>query len=319
MAVSVLVITREFDPTTDYVITRLHDRGVPVFRFDLADFPLHVTLSGRLSSDTSQWRGTLATKRRRIDLAEVTAVWYRKPTRFRMAEAMTATEEQWALTEAKHGFGGLLAALRCRWVNHPHRNAAATKPHQLTTMATCGLTVPDTLITNEAGEARAFCAAHPDGAIYKPFQGAPNGEGGQVVALYATPVTAEAITDAVGGTVHLFQEAVHKSCEVRLTVVGDRLFGLRIDTTTPAGKQDWRADHNNLRYSVIDVPESVAAGVHATMNYFGLVFAAFDFAVTPSGEWVAFELNANGQWAWDHPLRDAIADAITDELTGDTA
>ena len=41
---------------------------------------------------------------------------------------------------------------------------------------------------------------------------------------------------------HLFQERIHpKAFEVRLTVVGENMFPLRIDARTEAGRADWRA------------------------------------------------------------------------------
>jgi hypothetical protein len=44
-----------------------------------------------------------------------------------------------------------------RWVNNPNRNAdAAYKPRQLVVAVECGLTVPDTLITNTAEAVRRF-------------------------------------------------------------------------------------------------------------------------------------------------------------------
>jgi glutathione synthase/RimK-type ligase-like ATP-grasp enzyme len=96
----------------------------------------------------------------------VDAVWYRKPTRFAFDLAMTATERVWAEREAKAGFGGLLAALPAKWVNHPHLTSAAErKPVNLSLAAACGLTVADTLLTSDAEEAEAFCADHPGGVV----------------------------------------------------------------------------------------------------------------------------------------------------------
>ena len=316
---SVLVITRRQDPTVDLVILRLAARGVPVDRFDLGDFPQALAVAGRFASGTGRWTGTIVTEHRTIELADVDAVWYRKPTRFVFNPAMTATERVWAGREAKAGFGGLLAALPAKWVNHPHLiSAAERKPVNLSLAARCGLIVADTLLTSDAAEAKAFCADHPDGVVYKSLRGGPRTENGQVVALYTTAVTAAEITEDVAHTMHLFQERIHpKDFEVRLTVVGETMFPLRIDARTEAGRTDWRADHDELDYSITEVPADVRHGVTAMMKRLGLVYAAIDFIVDDRGRWVfAGDVNPNGQWAWDHPLRDAIADALADELGG---
>ena len=315
---SVVVITRQHDPTADLVILRLTERGVPVTRFDLGEFPRHLTASGRLGHD-GHWTGEISTKHRTIDLADVNAVWYRKPTRFEFDPAMTTTEHTWADKEAKAGFGGLLAALPVKWVNHPFRiSAAERKPVNMSLAARHGLAVADSLLTSDPEAAKAFCADHPSGVVYKSLRGGPRTEGGQAVALYTTAVTAEEITGDVAHTAHLFQERIHpKAFEVRLTVVGERMFPLRIDARTEAGKADWRADHDELDYSIIEVPQHVRHSVTMMMRELGLVFSAVDFIVDQQDQWIfAGDLNPNGQWAWDHPLCDAIADALTDELGG---
>ena len=47
----VLVVTDRFDVTADHVVTELDGRGVPVFRFDTAEFPRRLSVSARLGAD----------------------------------------------------------------------------------------------------------------------------------------------------------------------------------------------------------------------------------------------------------------------------
>ena len=44
----VLVVTNLDDPTADFVIAELHDRGVPVVRFDSGDFPATLSCSAAM-------------------------------------------------------------------------------------------------------------------------------------------------------------------------------------------------------------------------------------------------------------------------------
>ncbi|MER7843534.1 hypothetical protein ABTZ03_06235 [Kitasatospora sp. NPDC096077] len=70
----------------------------------------------------------------------------------------------------------------------------------------------------------------------------------------------------------------------------------------------------------IGVPEPVTRSILAFLHQLRLVYGAFDFAVTPSGDWYFLECNSNGQWAWqpDETTR-AIARAIADQLAKGTA
>ncbi|MBB5906308.1 glutathione synthase/RimK-type ligase-like ATP-grasp enzyme [Actinoalloteichus hymeniacidonis] len=228
---------------------------------------------------------------------------------------MSGTEETWAIGEARAGIGGLLGTLRCRWINHPVRNVIGSdKPMQLVVADEVGLSIPETLITNDPELARSFVAAQPGGAIYKSFRGGPRSESGRPIALFTTSVTSADITDAVRHTAHLFQACLPKAYEVRLTAVGNTMFGLRIDVETANGRQDWRSDHRRLTYSTIQIPDTIARGVRRLMHRLDLMFGALDFVVTPTNEWIFLEINPNGQWAWPHPQREAIADALATAL-----
>ncbi|WP_369246868.1 hypothetical protein [Streptomyces sp. R41] len=51
----------------------------------------------------------------------------------------------------------------------------------------------------------------------------------------------------------------------------------------------------------------------------GIVFESFDFAVTPDGEWVFFENNSAGTWAWvEYRTGLPITAAHADYLRGAT-
>ncbi len=322
--IPVLVITRDRDITADLVVSELDQRDIQVARFDLADFPEQMKQVAYLVNGRTQWTGALRGLCRDVDLSTVQAVWWRKPSTFATHPAITSTEQQWAAAEANNGFGGLLAALPvAHWVNHPHRNAAAEyKPHQLTAAAQSGLNVPDTLITNDPDHARLFCNTHRDtGTIYKPLRGGPGTENHQHAVLRATPVTADDISDSVRRTAHLFQERVPAAYAVRSTVVGDRVFSARMDVPDGAGL-DWRsvpADH--VAYTPTDTPESVTEGLGRITAAFGLTYAAPDFIVTPSGDWIFHgDLNPNGQWGFiaartNLPIAAAIADELAKVVT----
>ncbi|MFE9391671.1 ATP-grasp ribosomal peptide maturase [Streptomyces sp. NPDC006784] len=322
MPASVAIITRDQDTAADLVVHELRKRDAVIYRFDLADFPTRMTQAAYLIPGRARWTGALKGQHRDVDLSGLTAVWYRKPSTFRLHQGMSATEQEWAATEARAGFGGQLAALPgVRWINHPHRNAEADhKPLQLARADACGLAVPESLLTNDPDAARAFCHAHHDtGVIYKPLHGGPANENGQPVALWATSVTADDITDGVARSSHLFQARIPCAYAVRLTVVGEQMFAVRIDAPEDSAAVDWRQDHDQLRYTPIDVPDDVAAGTRQLLQSFGLTYAAIDWVVTPDGQWTFIgDLNPNGQWGWIQahtglPIAAAIADELARE------
>ncbi|MDM4721427.1 ATP-grasp ribosomal peptide maturase [Micromonospora sp. WMMA1363] len=314
---TILVLTEPRDVTADLVIAALHDGEARVHRVDTGDFPQSLAVAATLGGHGG-WSGVLTDAHRLTGLEDITAVYYRRPSPFRFAGGLDDYERRWAAQEARMGFGGLLASLPVRWVNHPHHMASADyKPRQLAVAARCGLTTPETLITNDPETARSFVAAAPDGAIYKPFHVRPylDADTGHLMALATTPVTAGQITDAVTGTAHLFQHQVPKDHELRVTLVGPRAFATRIDAHSDAARTDWRTDYDSLTYQPITLPDTLTEQLVSLTSALGLVFAAVDLIVTPDGDYVFLEVNPGGQWAWiEHHTGLPIAAAVAEYL-----
>lgn len=80
MASTVLVVTALEDVTADWVIAALNEREVPVVRVDPADIGPALTFGFRLGQDSPAWSGRLRTGSREVELGEVAAVHYRRPT-----------------------------------------------------------------------------------------------------------------------------------------------------------------------------------------------------------------------------------------------
>ncbi|CAL9469360.1 hypothetical protein SUDANB145_02794 [Streptomyces sp. enrichment culture] len=307
----VLVCTEFEDATADLVIAELNRRRVPVLRFDPGrDFPASVVLAARVGTGDG-WGGLLTAGERTADLSAVRALYHRRPSPY-----PTAGGEQtarFAAQENRRGLGGVLGALPgCLYLSHPQTVARAEyKPAQLDAAIRAGLTVPDTLITNDPGEAKTFCAAQP--TIYKPLHAGAYEVGGEPAGIWAAPVEGDEIDGTVSHSAHLFQALVPKVADVRAVVVGERVFSARI--TAPPGIVDWRAAYQSLTYEPVACPDGTREALVCFLAAFGLHFGAFDFAVTSDGAWWFLECNPNGQWAWLEdaaglPITTAIADLL---------
>ncbi|GAB1693682.1 ATP-grasp ribosomal peptide maturase [Krasilnikovia sp. M28-CT-15] len=282
---------------------------MPVFRCDPADYPAVVSLAAHFGVG---WTGLLRAGERTLDLADVACAWWRRPGRSTVAPDVR--EFEWLEREASAGLRGVLSTLP--WLNHPETiRAAEHKPCQIATAAQVGLRVPPTLVTNDPDAARVFAKAH-GALIYKPLTGGILSDG---TVIYASPVDMDTIDDGVRATTHMFQPRITKAYELRITVVGERLFVARIDANSEIGRQDWRADYQNLTYRSYSVPDHVADKIHRFMREMRLRFAAIDMIVTPDGGHVFLEANPNGQWAWiEDETGMPIASAIADVLEGAT-
>lgn len=307
---TVLVLTNQLDPTADLVVNHLNTRDVPVFRCDAAEFPMELALSATLADG---WAGRLDNGHRRLDLASVRAVYFRRPEEFRLPDGMSEAGQRFAAAQSRAGFLGVVASLPCLWINHPARDSDANyKPWQLRIAARLGLNPPRTIVTNDPEAARKFAADIGAPVITKSL-------GAAVDTVIVDP---DEFDDSIRLCAHIFQERTEKAYEVRLTVVGRNFFAVEIHAGSDAARIDWRTDYASLTYRPTTVPEVVRERVNAFMRQFGLTFGAFDFIVTPEGDWRFLEVNPNGQWSWiEHetglPISRSIAELLEKGATDD--
>lgn len=311
---TVLILSEEYDPSVDRVVATLTGRGIPVFRVDLGWFPQKLTIDAELRGN--EWAGFLRTPHREVRLTDLRSVWCRNPTVFAFPDDLSRARRQHAEREARLGVGGVLSSLPITWMNHPQRDADnAYKPHQLALAARCGLTVPRTLITNEADAVRRFARSTPHGLVTKVLGANIIHEDGLRKFAPTTRIHNLADLTGIDHTAHQFQEWVPKAHEVRLIAVGTTQFAVGIHTDDPEAHIDWRTNYEALDHDVVPVPHEIADQVRAFMALAGLMFSALDFVVTPGGDWVFLESNSVGQYGWLTPtLGTAVSDAISDHL-----
>ncbi|WOX11331.1 ATP-grasp ribosomal peptide maturase [Streptomyces sp. N50] len=290
----VLVATEPLDLTADLVITELNRKGAPVVRFNPADIGTDLVVSARFGVCPTPVVGQLRTSSRTTGLEHVRAVYWRRPV-WPAFEHLGADDARYAAAQVRYGLGGILYALDGPlWVNHPLRDAAADyKPAQLAVAQRLGLTVPPTLVTNDPDKARQFTAAHGP-VIAKTLRWTPYERDGVPMTSWAEPVAADEIDDTLRASPHLFQARVDKVADLRVLIVGRRVFAVRIHSAL----LDWRTDYDALSYSVVDLPERLVKSLHGVLDHFGLVSGSFDLALDGAGEYHWLELNPNGQWGW---------------------
>jgi hypothetical protein len=159
-------------------------------------------------------------------------------------------------------------------------------------------------------QVREFIAAHRE-VVYKVLRWTPYRQGETGLTTWTEPVTADELDESVTVVPHLFQARVDKVSDLRVVVVGTRVFAVRIDS----GLLDWRQDYSALTYHVIDLPDRLAKALVAYLEHFHLASGSFDLAIDRASDLHWLELNPNGQWGWledetELPLTAAFADLL---------
>ncbi|MER7503383.1 MvdC/MvdD family ATP grasp protein [Nonomuraea pusilla] len=312
-----LIISSARDDSVHAVLPKLKERGVPLLWWDEADYP------GASSLTTSyiggRWRQRLTYRGQTHDLSRVTAVWHRRPGRPSAPDVREPSQREFAERVAGHALAGAYDLMvGARWMPAPPRHAAAVdnKLLHLYRAVELGLTVADTIVTNDPDELVPAWNRAGGRLITKTLDSHPFTVDGEYGHLYTAVVPRRRLSGRhrLRYGPAMLQPQVPKAYELRVTVVGEQVFAARIDSqASRLTAVDWRHyDDAKVGYSAHDLPPDVAERCVLLVAGLGLTYGALDFIVTPDGRYVFLELNVNGQWAFVEtltgmPISDAIA------------
>ena len=312
---TVLVVTASYDMAPEYVGAALDRRGVPFFRLDTDRFPAEV-----LASFDPQAGLKIRDGVRSISGKEVRSVWYRRNVAPNLPEGLEPGTHEFCEREARAFLEGTLAALPTeRWLSPPQAIwRAERKPYQLSVAAQLGFTLPHTVMTNEAAVVRSL--ANETQLVAKALSSGyiSHAQGNWAIFTSALGPEDILVLDGLAMAPVTFQEKVDKLCDVRVTVVGDKVFAAEIlSQDRESSRVDWRAtDDPNLEHRAHELPSKLADRCRLLVSHLGLSFGAIDFALKPDGTYVFFEINPNGEWLWiEDQLGLPIADTIAEWLS----
>lgn len=312
----ILILTAPDDVHADAAEVELLRRGASWLRFDPASFPAEATLSVRLVD--GHLHRTLTYQGRTIDLATVTALWFRRPGRAEAPGHLTGWVSDFVARESDAFVGDVWETLDVPAVPAPRSvvRRAQYKVLQLQLAVAVGFEVPATVVGND-----------PD-AVLDLF----NSEGGRIItkqvglndlserlARYTEEVRTRDVVHAEGlrHCPVIAQARVAKRLELRVTVVGEQVFGAAIHSQRANHTQvDWRRyDDRNTPIEPWSLPAEVSARCVDITRRLGLRYGAIDMVLTPDGRYVFIEINPSGQYLWIEnatglPITAAIVDLL---------
>jgi glutathione synthase/RimK-type ligase-like ATP-grasp enzyme len=310
---SVLILAQERDEHATAVAAELERLGGHPVIVDTSLFPDRARLIARYETceHCRERVFLLELDRGRIDLGDVGAAWWRRPQHPAPSPRLIRQDHQvFAVNETYEALRGLWHALDVIWINDPGRDDVAhRKLLQLRVAQQAGLAIPSTLVTNDVAAARAFVDAHGyRDVICKAFSATEQ-------QWRETRLVGEqelAALDNVRYAPVIFQEYVPADVDLRVTVVGDRIFPAAIHSQQSAYPVDFRMDMANTRIEPDELPWEVSERLLDLMQRLGIVYGAIDLRRTPDGRHVFLEVNPAGQWlfvelATGQPIAEAVA------------
>jgi len=327
---TVLIITHSADnESVTRVAAAVEARGVRAYRFDSDLYPTEIRVSildevGHVLRP----RGHIVGPAGELSLGAITAVYYRRfSVGSRIPTDLDPQLRAPSVEESRRVIHGLMGALASTGAFALDRldvlRRSEVKSLQLALARRVGLAVPRTLVTNDPDAVRAFAKSVPAGIVTKMMASfAVYDQAGRESVVFTNPVSEEDLADLDGLDLcpMTFQERLEKACELRVTIVGDRVMAASIDSQAlPRAKTDWRREGVALldAWKHYELPADVHRKSLALMDALGLNYGAFDFIVTPEGRHVFLEVNPAGEFMWlmhtpGLPVDEALADVLCD-------
>jgi len=315
-----LILASEQDLHAQSVAAHINRLGVPPVFLHLGDLGERGKLTYESASDQLVIQKSDGS---RIDFSQIQSVWNRRPGRIKSA----VMPEKWIETliehESSRALAGIFRTLACLWVNHPAaQSEACIKVHQLKIARSCGLRVPETLVTNDPEQAFQFYERHGGKVIYKlidelsamefPANAVPRGMPTMPVRLDDVSLLGQ-----VSHSLHLFQRQIDKVADIRVTVVGEEIFAGRIESQQGAGKLDFRLDYS-VPITRWELPPNLVQDCLRLMRHLELNYGALDFCLDESGEHIFLEVNPSGQFLWlEEAIELPISAALAKLLSGE--
>ena len=196
------------------------------------------------------------------------------------------------------GFGARVNVLRALErsgvpvVSRPERLAVAADRYRMTLeLALASVPMPETVVTDDAGEAAAAVARF-GAAVLKPlFTSKGRGmqrlaPGDDLAAMF------ERHRARHGGPFYLQRFIPHSGRDLGVAVLGGRCLGAYWRV---AGPDQWMTTIlSGGRYAPADPPAEVIEIAERAARHFGLLFTGVDLMETPDGGWAVLEVSAFG-------------------------
>lgn len=288
----VMIFSEDADVHAQSVMRELAKLGESDARIvNFNDMPQNIRIDMALSNNLGSGFALTFADGERVQLETVKSFWWRRPQAYKLPAGLEPAAFHFALSELSTAVQGMWQSTEALWVNDIVRDAAAShKPWQLEVARRIGLSIPDTLMTTDPDNVRAFWEARKGEVVFKPF----------LQTFHSWRETRRlkeedlALIDNVKLAPVIFQSLVPGAADLRVTVIGSEIFAAAVSLDKMEYKLDVRL--NQQAYEKHDLPPAVGEKLLLLMRRLGLEYGAIDLRLTPDGDYVFFEVNPAGQF-----------------------
>ena len=300
----ILIVTSSYDNTCNYIMRKYSQ--LDFFRLDLDRFSeYHITFSsnGFKISDTSS----------HIDSKSCLSIYFRKPSMEKLDGIFDTHYHSYIHRETYSLIEGIVESFSGTVLTKPSTmRRANNKVFQASLATEAGFNLPEFVISNNETWLRYFSGQK---GIIKPIAIGEISRNSSKEFVQTNLIDKSFDTQNFQYSPVYLQNFIDKDFEVRLTVVGQYFFPVKIHSENNI---DWRKPNNKVVYETCSISPDIQDSCLKFMQHCNMQFGCFDFIIKDD-VWYFLEMNANGQWAWlEFETGLNISGAIMDYLTKDS-
>ncbi|MDM7010599.1 ATP-grasp domain-containing protein, partial [Klebsiella michiganensis] len=284
----VLILSSMYDFSTDLVVQRLENNGDNFIRLNkeqLSDYEIFLDPINTILRVKGEYVD--------VETSNVKSVWFRQPVFLRNTPGRSIDiNEQLSLSQWNAFLRGLMVFDKAYWMNWPQATyAAESKPYQLMIAKKIGFSVPQTIISNSLGfeklPSTKFIIKSMDTVLLK--------ENDDCYFTYTSKANpADFTLDKTKQAPITFQEYIEDKLDIRVTIVGSKVYAVAIKSNGNAISDDWRTlKKEDLEYIDIELPVRIKKLCIEYVKLLGLNYGAIDFIKTKD-VYIFIEINPTG-------------------------
>ncbi|EML9734721.1 hypothetical protein P4310_17400 [Bacillus thuringiensis] len=228
---------------------------------------------------------------------DIHSIWWRRPQKIKFPTEIVDPQAKRHINDSHNSLlYAFLHTMERRTVNSVTASYRADdKALQLLVAKSCGLSVPNTIVSNNYEQIFTF-TSKLEKVVVKPLTML---WGCFAEACIIDKDFVKHHRQEIELTPTIYQEIIDPAIDLRVTVIGDKIITARIKKNNPVAKEsiDWRLDVTSECISE-ELPETISKKILLFMRELGLTYGAIDLRRTEDGTYYFLEVNTAGQYLW---------------------
>lgn len=307
----ILALTCKNDFHTQALQESINKRGFELVVLEREDYGINWLITGSQINNKSKI--IIEDKNGAFSDIDIGSIWFRREFTIETTKENDSAEEIYISTQKAIHVNSLFRALSefIPSINKPSSNwKASSKFLQQTIAVKNNLLLPNTYQGGSPDIAFNFTNNSEKKLCIKPLEGVHlKKNDGETYAHYTSLFNKRPLNElhSLRTCPVVLQSYIEKEYELRITIVGKKIFAASINTKNASddAKIDWRHyDWANTPYHKIDIPDYLKRNLLGVMKDLKLHYGAFDLIKSTDGNYYFLEVNSQGQWLWLEDLTD---------------